>query len=85
MLSLKTSYNGGNNSDDHENIQNSSWLYNLELPHHLNQNLDESLADLPAEDAGVLLLVLVYLVFNLGGDFSKIFYIYSKNGIMEYY
>ena len=39
------------------------------LPHHLYQNLDESLADLPAEDAGVLLLVLVNLVFNLGGDF----------------
>ena len=57
----------------------------LHLPHHLNQNLDESLSYLPAEDAGVLLLVLVYLVFNLGGDFSKIFYIYSKNAIMEYY
>ena len=41
----------------------------LHLPHHLNQNLDESLADLPAEDAGVLLLVLVNLVFNLGGEF----------------
>ena len=41
----------------------------LHLPPHLYQNLDESLADLPAEDAGVLLLVLVNLVFNLGGEF----------------